>query len=174
MRTTILGALVVTLVLVAGDSGRAQVDNPAVVVNGESINRAELTRTGNALSSDQRVDDPAKVLAAIDTILVAQRGRALGYALSDGQFTATTANISQRRGFLSPADLDAALEREHMTVADLRRDLERQMIVSRLRLQVAAWSRFVDDLRGSAIIEWRDDALQRAYDTARARTGRLR
>jgi hypothetical protein len=66
---------------------------------------------------------------------------------------ARTLQVRLADRFLSPADLDADLEREHMTVADLRRDLERQMIVSRLRLQVAAWSCFVDDLRASAAIE---------------------
>ena len=108
-----------------------------VTVNGEAITDDDLRRRQEALKRD-RPDAPlSAVLAeAVDERLAVQRGRQLGYALSDDQFQSVLRNVMAQNGLATDAALQDALTHEHMTLADLRRSLESQAIVSRLRLNV--------------------------------------
>jgi hypothetical protein len=108
-----------------------------VTVNGEAITDDDLRRRQEALKRD-RPDAPlSAVLAeAVDERLAVQRGRQLGYSLSDDQFQSVLRNVMAQNGLATDAALQDALTHEHMTLADLRRSLESQAIVSRLRLNV--------------------------------------
>ena len=66
----------------------------------------------------------------VDEMLVVQRGKELGYRLSDEQFTGILDNIKKDNKIENDEQFQAALKQENMTLADLRRNLERQMIVS--------------------------------------------
>ncbi len=60
-----------------------------------------------------------------------QRGRELGYTLGDEQFNSIVDNIKKENNLEDDAQFQAALKQEGMTMADLRRNLERQMLVRR-------------------------------------------
>jgi parvulin-like peptidyl-prolyl isomerase len=73
---------------------------------------------------------PQLILDAVDELLLIQRGRELGLALGDEQFNSILANIKKSNNLEDDAQFQAALKQEGMTMADLRRSLERQMLAS--------------------------------------------
>jgi beta-lactamase regulating signal transducer with metallopeptidase domain len=145
--------VVVALVIVAGGyrwTVRASVDaapgaqrpvpgSDAVVVtvNGEAITDGDLRRRQEFFKRD-RPDAPLSevLVAAVDERLVVQRGKQLGYALSDDQFQSILRNLMAQNSLATDAALQAALDKEQLTLADLRRNIESQMIVSRLRFSL--------------------------------------
>ena len=76
---------------------------------------------------------PQLVLEAVDELLLIQRGRELGLALGDEQFTSIVENIKKQNNLDNEERFQAALKQEGMTMADLRRQLERQMFVSEVQ-----------------------------------------
>jgi parvulin-like peptidyl-prolyl isomerase len=62
-----------------------------------------------------------------------QRGRELGYVLGDEQFQNILENIKTDNNFKTDEELQAALKQERMTMTDLRKNLERSMISSRVQ-----------------------------------------
>ena len=77
---------------------------------------------------------PGVVWNAVDELLLVQRGRLLGYYLSDEQFEQLVANIKSDNDFDDDEQFEVALlESEGMTVADLRRVLERQVLVNQVQ-----------------------------------------
>src|SRR5688572_30584077 len=73
---------------------------------------------------------PQLILEAVDELLLIQRGRELGLALGDEQFNSIVENIKKSNNLEDDAQFQAALKQEGMTMADLRRSLERQMLAS--------------------------------------------
>ena len=62
-----------------------------------------------------------------------QRGRELGYSMGDEQFKSILDSIKKDNKIESDEQFQAALKQENMTLADLRRNLEKQMIVQRVQ-----------------------------------------
>ena len=62
---------------------------------------------------------------AVDEMLLVQRGKELGYKLSDEQFKSVVDNIRRENKLETDEQFQAALKQENMTMADLRRNLER-------------------------------------------------
>ena len=73
---------------------------------------------------------PQLILDAVDELLLIQRGRELGLALGDEQFKSIVDNIKKSNNIEDENQFQAALKQEGMTMADLRRALERQMLAS--------------------------------------------
>jgi peptidyl-prolyl cis-trans isomerase SurA len=73
---------------------------------------------------------PQLILEAVDELLLIQRGRELGLALGDEQFKSIVENIKKSNNIDSEDQFQAALKQEGMTMTDLRRALERQMLAS--------------------------------------------
>ena len=73
---------------------------------------------------------PQLILDAVDELLLIQRGRELGLALGDEQFKSIVENIKKSNNLEDEAQFQAALKQEGMTMTDLRRALERQMLAS--------------------------------------------
>jgi peptidyl-prolyl cis-trans isomerase SurA len=73
---------------------------------------------------------PQLILDAVDELLLIQRGRELGLALGDEQFKSIVDNIKKSNNIDSEEQFQAALKQEGMTMTDLRRALERQMLAS--------------------------------------------
>jgi parvulin-like peptidyl-prolyl isomerase len=73
---------------------------------------------------------PQLILEAVDELLLIQRGRELGLALGDEQFTSILANIKSSNNIETEDQFQAALKQEGMTMPDLRAALERQMLAS--------------------------------------------
>ena len=76
---------------------------------------------------------PELILSAVDELLLVQRGRELGYALGDEQFASILENIKKENKLETDEQFQAALKQEGLTLAELRRSLERQMLISRVQ-----------------------------------------
>jgi parvulin-like peptidyl-prolyl isomerase len=66
-------------------------------------------------------------------MLMVQRGQELGYTMNAEQFNNIVENIKKENKIESDEALQAALKQEGMTMADLRRQLERTMLVQRVQ-----------------------------------------
>src|SRR5262245_61503674 len=71
---------------------------------------------------------PQIMVDVLNEMLVVQRGRELGYALSNEQFTGIVENIKKENKIENDEQFQAALKQEGMSMSDLRKQLERQMI----------------------------------------------
>jgi peptidyl-prolyl cis-trans isomerase SurA len=76
---------------------------------------------------------PQIMVDAVDELLIVQRGKELGYKLGDEQFKSVLDNIKKENKMESEEQFQAALKSEGMTLADLRRNLEKSMIYQRVQ-----------------------------------------
>jgi peptidyl-prolyl cis-trans isomerase SurA len=101
-------------------------------------NRPELANvTPASLELQKAIAEatPDLILDAVDELLLVQRGRELGFTLGDAQFNQIVANIKESNNLQDDAKFQEALKQEGMTLVDLRRNLERQMLVSQVQRQ---------------------------------------
>jgi len=139
-RPVVLGAL----------EGRADIlEQVLVKVNGEIITKTDLElRQISALRQKDpnlRPDSnaelqqalaeitPEVIVDAVEEMLMVQRGKELGYTMSTEQFNGIVENIKKENKIESDEALEAALKQESMTMADLRRQLERTMLIQRVQ-----------------------------------------
>jgi parvulin-like peptidyl-prolyl isomerase len=102
----------------------------------ELRNRPELASTNNASPELRKAIaeiTPDLILAAVDELLLLQRGRELGYAMGDEQFKQILGNIKKQNNLEDDERFQAALKQEGLTQADLRRNLEKSMLVSQVQ-----------------------------------------
>src|SRR5690242_8188003 len=94
----------------------------------------DLKGEAGAAQLRKALDDvtPQIIVNVIDEMLLVQRGKELGYKLSDEQFKAAVDSIKKDNKIETEEQFQAALKQENMTMADLRRNFERQMIRSRV------------------------------------------
>jgi parvulin-like peptidyl-prolyl isomerase len=133
-----------------GASARADIlEQILVKVNGDIITKTELEqrqiaalrqrdpnfRPDNDTELRQALIDvtPEVIVNAVDELLLVQRGRELGYALGNEQFRSIIENIKKENNLDTEESFQAALKQEGLTLDDLRRQLERQMLVSRVQ-----------------------------------------
>jgi parvulin-like peptidyl-prolyl isomerase len=154
------------LIAIVGFCGMASLAGSAeileqilVKVNGEILTKTELEeRQVNAVRQRNRGITPEDIRSdlelkkmldevtpdilvdAIDEMLVIQRGKELGYRMGDEQFKSIIDNIRKENKLESEEVFEAALKQEGMTMSDLRRSLERQVITSRVQ-QVEVWNK---------------------------------
>lgn len=149
-RLTALLALPALLVLPAPSAGQEIIEQVLVKVNGDILTKTDFeTRQvqtlrqrpelANATDGSEELRravaeiTPTLILDAVDELLFVQRGREMGLALGDEQFTQIVENIKKQNNLEDDARFKAALEQEGMTMAELRRNLERQMFVSQVQ-----------------------------------------
>src|ERR1041385_6435558 len=145
--------LFAAFVVVAGAVPRSEIlEQILVKVNGDIFTKtdleqrqiAALRQKGQAidLKSDpnnvqlrKMLDEitPQIMVDAVDEMVIVQRGKELGYTLSDAQFKSVVDNIRKENKIETEEQFQAALKSENMTMADLRRSLERSMIVQRVQ-----------------------------------------
>lgn len=101
---------------------QGQID-PASLKNDETLKKqlAEIT--------------PQLIVNSVDELLLLQRGRELGLKLGDDQFKQIVANIRKEQKLEDDAKFQAALAQENMTMDDLRKSLERQMLIEQVQRQ---------------------------------------
>jgi len=146
---TLLPAIFVLLIAVP----RAEIlEQILVKVNGEIFTKSDLEQRqiaalrqkGQAidLKSDpnnaqlrKALDEitPQIMVDAIDEMVIVQRGKELGYTLSDQQFKSVVDNIRKENKIETDEQFQAALKSENLSMADLRRNLERSMISQRVQ-----------------------------------------
>jgi parvulin-like peptidyl-prolyl isomerase len=78
---------------------------------------------------------PQLIVDTVDELIILQRGKELGYKLDDAQYKNIVEQIRKDNKLDDDAKFKAALQSEGMTEADLRRSLEKQMIISRVQGQ---------------------------------------
>ena len=100
---------------------------------------------------------------AVDEMLLVQRGKELGYKLSDEQFKSVVDNIKKENKIETDEQFQAALKQENMTLADLRRNLERPMIVQRVQQNEVIGKIGVTEEEAR---EYYEAHLQRVHDAA--------
>ena len=146
--------VLLALLMAAGVAARAEIIEQILVkVNGEVLTKTDLENRQVARLRDaqgQKIDlksdpnnealrkmldeiTPEILVDAIDEMLVVQRGKELGYTLGDQQFQGVLDNIKSQNKLENEEQFQAALKQEGLTMADLRKNLERQMIWQRVQ-----------------------------------------
>ena len=152
IRKFVLALAVAACVLPA----RAEVlEQVLVKVNGDIITKTDLEQRqvsvlrqrlqnqvdADAIKNDEQLKKmlgditPELLVNAVDELLLLQRGRELGLHLGDDQFKQVVANIRKEQGLQDDAKFQAALKQENMTMDDLRKQLERQMLIEQVQRQ---------------------------------------
>jgi peptidyl-prolyl cis-trans isomerase SurA len=132
------------------------IEQVLVKVNGEIITKTELEQRQvsvlrqkmqgqqvdpESLKNDETLKKalaevtPQLLVNAIDELLLLQRGRELGLHLGDDQFKQVVNNIRKEQGLQDEAKFRQALAQENMTMDDLRKQLERQMLIEQVQRQ---------------------------------------
>jgi peptidyl-prolyl cis-trans isomerase SurA len=76
---------------------------------------------------------PTILVETIDEMLLVQRGKELGYKMTDEDFNRVVTRIRTDNKLDTDEVFHAALKQEGMTIVDLRASLERQMLVTRVQ-----------------------------------------
>ena len=147
----------VLLAALAVPVGADIIEQVLVKVNGDIITKIEfekrqvafLRQTGRqdvleddaALAQALAEVTPQIILNAVDELILSQRGRDLGFSLSDEAFADVVANLKEQNNIETEEQFNQALKSENMTLAELRRALERQMLISRVQ-QIEVFGNF--------------------------------
>jgi len=127
--------------------GRVEIlEQVLVKVNGEIITKTDIENRQVAMlrqRAQQMSDDELKAAIAkltpdilvdsVDELLLLQRGKELGYKVSDEQFSRTLAQIRKENKLETDEQFNAALKQEGISLAQLRRNLERSMVVNQVQ-----------------------------------------
>jgi len=151
MKFKMLLSIVLVAAAVAAPRGEI-IEQILVKVNGEIFTKSDLEQRQIAalrqkgqpidLKSDpnnaqlrKALDEitPQIMVDAIDEMVIVQRGKELGYTLSDQQFKSVVDNIRKENKIETDEQFQAALKSENLSMADLRRNLERSMISQRVQ-----------------------------------------
>jgi parvulin-like peptidyl-prolyl isomerase len=92
-------------------------------------------KTASDTQIRKALDDvtPQVMVSVIEEILLVQRGHELGYKMTDEQFNNVVDQIKKDNKIENEADFTAALKQEGVTPVELRRNIERQMLASRVQ-----------------------------------------
>lgn len=150
-KTATVAAVLVLVTSVAQAQTGTILEQVLVKVNGEIVTKTELEqrqiaalRQANpnlrpdsdaALQKALTEVTPQVIVDAVDELLVVQRGKELGFTMSTEQFNSILENIKKENKIETDEALTAALKQEGMTMADLRRQLERTSLVQRVQQQ---------------------------------------
>lgn len=129
------------------EAGDGLIERIVVKVNGDIITKSEIERRqveilrqrGAQLTSDadliralQEIT-PEIISSAVDELLLIQRGRELGYTMTDEQFEEIIENLRIENDLTTDQAFTEALDAEGMTLQSLREMFERQMLISQVQ-----------------------------------------
>lgn len=140
----------VLFAFVLGAAPRADIlEQILVKVNGDIITKSDLEQRQIAALRQRDpnfrpADDaalrkaltevtPDVIVSAVNELLLIQRGRELGYSLGNEQFHNIVENIKKENKIETEDAFQAALKQEGMTLEDLRKQIERNMLASRVQ-----------------------------------------
>jgi peptidyl-prolyl cis-trans isomerase SurA len=147
-KTVLIAALVAGLVTALSAEILEQV---LVKVNGEIITKTEFERLQVAAIRElpdqpdvSRLSDaelsktlaqitPQVIVTMIDEMLLMQRAKELGFAMSEAQFTEMLASIKKDNKLESDEAFEAALKSENITLAQLKQMLSKRMLISQVQ-----------------------------------------
>jgi peptidyl-prolyl cis-trans isomerase SurA len=154
MKKLLQCVLVLTVVVAGGfATARAEIIEQILVkVNGEIFTKSDLEERQVTVlrQMGQQVDlksnpsdaqlrkmldqiTPDLIVNVVDEMLVVQRGKELGYRLTDEDFNRYLENIKKESKIETEEQFQAALKQEGMTLADLRKNIEKTAVVSRVQ-----------------------------------------
>jgi peptidyl-prolyl cis-trans isomerase SurA len=149
MKRRTIAASVLLLVLGMAAPRADILEQVLVKVNGDIITKTELEQRQIAVlrqkNPNLRPNDeaalrkalaeitPEVIVDAVDEMLMMQRGKELGYTMSTEQFNGIVENIKKENKLEDENQFQAALKQEGMTMTDLRKQLERTMIMQRVQ-----------------------------------------
>jgi peptidyl-prolyl cis-trans isomerase SurA len=134
----------------------AQASQPQIIeqvlvkVNGDIITKGDLEERQIAALRDRRINPellksdeqlkkalaeitPQVLVAAIDELLLTQLGREKGLKLSDDQFNKWLTEMRKDNNLEDQKRFETALQQEGLTISDLRKNVERQFIMSQVQ-----------------------------------------
>src|SRR4029079_11097696 len=140
----------VRMVMLAAAAPRADIIEQVLVkVNGEIITKSDLEQrpiaalrqknpnlrpdSDAALQKALAEVTPEVIVSAVDELLMVQKGKELGYSMTTERFNSIVENIKKENKIETDEPLQAALKQENMTMADLRKQLERTMMVQQVQ-----------------------------------------
>ena len=146
-------ALAMCLVAPFGAVSADILEQVLVKVNGDIITKTDLEARqiaaiggrinsqvdADALKNDAQLKQmlaevtPRILVEAIDDLLMLQLGKEKGYRATDQQFKDWVADIRKNQGLDDEQKFQAALKQEGMTMEELRRNFERQVIIYRVQ-----------------------------------------
>ncbi|HXW06562.1 MAG TPA: peptidylprolyl isomerase [Vicinamibacterales bacterium] len=144
-KAIVLGA---ALAIWAPLRGSAEIIEQVLVkVNGDIITKTELEQRQVAALRGRDVDPrndeqlkkalaevtPRILVDAIDELLMIQLGRERNYRLTDDQFTRWLSNLRKEQNLEDEQRFQAALQQEGLTLAELRRNVERQFVINQIQ-----------------------------------------
>ena len=144
--------------------GRVEIIEQVLVkVNGEIITKTELENRQVATlrqRAQQMSDDELKkaiaaitpdiLVDAVDELLLLQRGKELGYKVTDEQFKRVLENIRKENKLESDEQFNAALKQEGISIEQLRKNLEKQMVINQVQQVEVAGKVGISDTEAQA------------------------
>ncbi len=94
--------------------------------NPQSMSNAELTKMLAEIT-------PQVIVDAVDELLLLQRGRELGYHLTDEKFKEVLNNIKKENKIETEEQFQQAMKAENLTLPELRTRLEKSMIIQQVQ-----------------------------------------
>lgn len=148
LNRTLAGLALIVGVVVAPARPRADILEQIVVkVNGDIITKTEfearqvaaLRQRNQQFNNDETLRTaiadltPQLIVEAVDELLLIQKGRETGLKMTDEQFKNIVENIKKENKIETEEQFQSALKQEGMTLEDLRKAIERNMLVSRVQ-----------------------------------------
>ena len=138
--------ILLALVAIAGATVRAEIiERVLVKVNGDILTQTDLEARQVAALRQRRENPqsmnnaelqkalgevtPMVLVDSVDELLLLQRGKELGIKLSEERFKQILENIKKENKIETEEQFQAALKSEGMTMSDLRKQLEKSMII---------------------------------------------
>ena len=125
------------------------IERVLVKVNGDIITQSDLEARQGAVIRMERVNTqgmtdaqlekmladitPQLIVDAVDELLLLQRGKELGFKLTDEQFKKMLDRVKTENKIESEEQFQAALKAENLTMAELRLRFEKSMIVQQVQ-----------------------------------------
>ena len=142
---------VVGFVLASVGTSAEILEQILVKVNGEVLTKTDLEQRQLRLLRD-RTDigptaseeelkraiaqvTPQILVDVVDEMLLVQRGRELGQTMTDEQFRLSLENLRRDNNITTDEQFQVALKQEGMTLENLRKMFERQLLISRVEQQ---------------------------------------
>jgi peptidyl-prolyl cis-trans isomerase SurA len=147
-RRLVVTALVAGFLASLPFAARAEIIEQILVkVNGEIFTKTDLEarqvgvirqrnlQPANDAELKKLITDitPQLLVDTVDEMLVLQRGKELGYHLTDTQFETWLSNVKKENHLDTDEQLQAALKQENMTLADLRKSVDRNFIIDQVQ-----------------------------------------
>ena len=153
MKFLSIAALALALAATVARAQDQVIERVLVKVNGDIFTQTELEERQTAairakLGADlkpEMVNDnaelkkaldeitPQLLVDAIDELLLLQMGKEKGYHLSDDQFKGWLDNLRKEQNLTDDQKFQAALRQEGMTIDELRKNVEKQFLVSQVQ-----------------------------------------